>query len=110
MYATIGPLTPMDSIPLMPTPGVRDLEDMPAPTSDVGLNERALLVTWTYRGHLLYLENGATVYRDSSTCVGGNGLLSGPAGPEQCIITWRGKSARAIVDFHSNVETQAPQA
>lgn len=110
MYATIGPLTPMDFVPLMPAPGVRDLEDMPAPTSDVGLNEQPLLVTWTYRGYLLYLENGASVYRDSSTCVGGNGLLSGPTDPEQCIITWRGKAYRAIVYFDINVGPKAPQA
>jgi hypothetical protein len=110
MYATIGPLTPLDAIPLMPAPSVRDIEDMPEPTSDVGLNERPLLITWTYRGYLLYLENGASVYRDSSTSAGGNGLLSGPTGPETCIIVWRGKAYRAIVYFDSNVESQAPQA
>ena len=110
MHATIGPLTPMDSFPLMPAPGVRDIEDMPAPTSDVGLNERALLITWTYRGYLLYLENGASVYRDSFKSPGGNGLLSGPTDPEQCIITWRGKAYRAIVYFDSNVGPNAPHA
>jgi hypothetical protein len=110
MRVNIGPLTPMEFFPLMPAPSVRDVEEMPAPTSDVGLNEQSLLVTWTYRGYLLYLENGATVYRDSSTSGGGNGLLSNPTRPEECIITWRGKAFRAIVYFDNNVESQATQA
>lgn len=112
MYTTIGPLTPIDidMVPLMPAPGVRDLESMPAPTSDAGLNDVPLLIIWNYRGYLLYLENGASVYRDNPKSAGGNGLLSDPTGPEDCIVSWCGKAYRAIVDFNINVGPKAPQA
>lgn len=110
MYISIASLTPMDNFPLMPAPNVRDVESMPEPTSEVGLTERAMQVIWTYRGYLLYLENGASLYRDSSKSVSGNGLLGDPTGPEDCIVTWRGKAYRAFVYFNINVEPQASQA
>jgi hypothetical protein len=112
MYATIGSLTPIDMgmATLMPAPGIRDMDGMPAPTSDAGLREGPLLVTWTYRGHLLYLENGASLYRDRSQSYSGNGFLSNPTEPESCVVNWRGEKFRAIVEFNSNVEPQAPQA
>lgn len=110
MYIGISSLTPMDNFPLMPAPSVREVESMPAPTSDAGLADGALKVIWTYRGYLLYLENGASLYRDSSKSIGGNGLLGDPTGPEDCIVTWRGKAYRAFVYFNINVEPQAPQA
>jgi hypothetical protein len=110
MYVTIGTLEAVEFAPLMPAPSVRDIEDIPAPMSDAGLHDGPLVVTASYRGHIMYLENGASVYRDNPQTGGGNGLLCLPNEPESCIINWRGEKFRAIVDFNSNVEPKAPQA
>jgi hypothetical protein len=110
MHVTIGPLTPMEFFPLMPTPSVRENEALPVGTSDACLHDGPILVIGTYRGHIMHLDNGASVYRDSPKTGGGNGYLYNPIEAESCIVRWRGGTFRAIVDFHSNVEPQATQA
>lgn len=110
MYVTIGTLEAVEFAPLMPAPSVREIEALPVATSDAGLHDGPLIITGTYRGHLLYLENGASVYRDSSKSISGNGCLGLPTESEECIVTWRGKAYRANVEFNINVGPKAPQA
>ena len=110
MYVTIGTLEAVEFTPLMPAPSVIEMESIPAAMSDAGLHDGPLVVTASYRGHIMYLENGASVYRDNPKTGGGNGLLCLPSGPESCIVSWRDEKFRAIVYFNSNVEPQASQA
>lgn len=103
MKATILSLTPYDWAGLTPTPNVTESAAISAqiesqPRTTVGLMERPLSVSASYRGTLLWLENGASIYRMNPPdwC---NGHASGPAGPEECMVSHNGEWFMSKVEF-----------
>lgn len=103
MKATILSLAPTEWSGLAPTPNVTESEYISAqiesqPRTTVGLTERPLSVYASHRGSVLYLENGAVIYRMNPPewC---NGYASGPNGPEECLVRNDGESFTAMVEF-----------
>lgn len=103
MKATILSLAPTEWAGLAPTPNVTEsayISDKIAsqPRTTVGLTEGPLSIYASYRGTLLYLENGASIYRMNPPewC---NGHASGPDGPEACLVSHDGEWFTAKVEF-----------
>jgi hypothetical protein len=103
MKATILSLTPCDWPGLLPTPNVTEAEAIrerieSQSRTTVGLTERPLSIYATHRGSVLYLENGASIYRwnPPEWC---NGHASGPDGPEECLVSHNGEWFKANVEF-----------
>jgi hypothetical protein len=104
MKATILSLESCDWPGLLPTPNVTEAEAIKAkiesqPRTTVGLTERPLSIYATHRGSVLYLENGATIYRMNPPewC---NGHAAGPTSdPEACLVFSNGEGFRAQVEF-----------
>jgi hypothetical protein len=107
MKATILSLVPCDWPGLMPTPNATESEAIREeiashpPRTTVGLTERPLSVYATHRGSVLYLENGATIYRMNPPewC---NGYAAGPTrDPEECLVFSNGEGFRVQVEFEA---------
>lgn len=91
--------------PLIPAPSVRDEFAPPMNPTGRGLLEGPLLITSNYRGHTLYLENGALLYRSDPKSPGGNGMVSFPtasdAVSEPAFICFENKWWRGTINFVS---------
>ena len=103
MKATILSLVPYNWSGLIPTPNAMEADAISAqiasqPRTTVGLMERPLSVYANHRGSLLWLENGASIYRMNPPewC---NGYASGPDGPEECLVAQGGEWFTAKVEF-----------
>lgn len=104
MFATILSLEPTEFMPLVPAPSVADYEYIGAayeqyPANAKGLMDGALAVVADYRGSMLYLENGASMYRLDTGALGANGYLGAPVGEEGCYVNHGGKWWRARVTY-----------
>ena len=104
-HVIISDLTPENSPPLMPTPSVLDEFSPPATPTRRSLLEGPLEITSTYRGRLMYLENGCMVYRSHPKSPGGNGMVTFPlvesAEPETCYVEFNEKWWQGTLNFVS---------
>jgi hypothetical protein len=108
MTVRIFNLEPHEYMPLMPAPSVHDGEIISSyleteQISDRGLEDGPLRILTHYRGSMLYLDNGALVYRWMPKTAGGNGLVSIPETPtiENCFILHEDKMYTADVEVSS---------
>lgn len=93
-------LQPAEFEPLLPASNVKDDFEYPARPTTAGLADGPLEVFSTYRGHAMYLENGAYVYRSDPKGLCVNGLASfQAAGPEECFVRFKGEGWRATLEF-----------
>jgi hypothetical protein len=104
MQVTLTQLTPVDFMPLLPAPSVKDDFSGPAEPTARGLTDGPLQIVSNYRGYSLYLENGALVYRSDPKSTGGNGMVSIPVPsslpePETCFVRYMGKSWTGVLNF-----------
>jgi hypothetical protein len=106
MTLLIYNLEPHEYMPLMPAPNVHDTEIISrhlasAPFSERGLEDGPLLVVTHYRGVMLYLDNGALVYRWMPKTACGNGLVSMPDTQlvENCFVLYKDNMYTAYVEF-----------
>lgn len=104
MYAKILSLESMAYPPLLPAPSVTDSEFISAalaqtPRTDKDLMDGPHKVVTSYRGGLVYLDNGAVMYRYDSEASGANGHLGAPVGEEGCYVGHRGGWWRARVAY-----------
>jgi len=104
-HVIISDLTPENSPPLMPAPSVLDDFSPPAKPTERALIGVPLEITSTYRGRIVYLENGSMVYRSHPKSPGGNGMVSFPlvesAEPETCYVEFNGKWWQGTINFVS---------
>ena len=104
MYAKILSLEPVAYPPLVPAPSVADAEWIAeerakAPRTNKDIMDGPHYMVTSYRGSLVYLDNGDSMYRLETNAPGGNGLLSDPVGEEGCLVNARGKWWRARVEY-----------
>ncbi len=104
MYAKILSLEPMSHMPLMPAPNVTDCDVISAALAQTPLTNKDLmdgphLMVTSYRGGLVYLDNGAIMYRHETSAGGGNGYLSDPVGEEGCYVGKDGEWWKARVAY-----------
>jgi len=104
MYAKILSLEPMSHMPLMPAPNVTDCDVISAALAQTPLTNKDLmdgphLIVTSYRGGLVYLDNGAIMYRHETSAGGGNGYLSDPVGEEGCYVGKDGEWWKARVVY-----------
>jgi hypothetical protein len=88
---------------LLPAPNVTESEDirqqiLATPRSEQGLTDGPLEVCASYRGHSLYLNNGAFVYRLNPPGHV-NGYACGPNGTEDCYVSYEGKWYTCLANF-----------
>lgn len=91
-----------DFIPLLPAPSINDDFHFPENPTSVNLTDGPLRIMSTYRGHAMYLENGAFLYRTEPKSAGGNGMVSIPkpgSESETCFVNYMGEKWACIVDF-----------
>ena len=102
MAVVLSNLRPATFDPLLPAPSINDVFDGPENPTNKGLTDGPLVITSTYRGHAMFLENGAYVYRQDPKSPGGNGLVSIPgkgAETEECYVLWNGERLDATLNF-----------
>lgn len=102
MAVRLSNLSPATYEPLLPAPSVHDDCVIPFNPTNRGLEDGPLTVVSNYRGHSLYLENGALVYRINPKTPGGNGCVSipqGPSEPEECYIRYNGEGWCGTLEF-----------
>lgn len=92
-------IAPAEFMALLPAPSVRDDFGPPAVPTNKGLSDGPLKITSSYRGHSLYLENGAFVYRDDPRGVCANGFAAASDEPETCYVRYKGQSLSATIEF-----------
>lgn len=100
MYVEVISTSIINDHPLFPAPGVRDMEHL----SNVSLTSKSLQsgpleVIMNYRGVLLYLENGAQVYRSSPSSESNNGFTGTPVTDEDVFISYLDVMYNARVKF-----------
>ena len=100
MYVEVLDLYRINDSPLFPAPSARDFELIQnKPYNNLSLQDQPLEVLFDYRGGLLYLENGAQVYRYDPSSEGGNGYTGLPVTDESVYIHHRGLMYKAQVRF-----------
>ena len=88
---------------LMPTPNVTEMEEILnemnnfQQTKKELMGEGPLQVVTSYRGSVLYLENGAVVYRWEGESV--NGYMCGSMKSENCRVMYNGLQFDAVMEF-----------
>jgi hypothetical protein len=92
-------MKPIEFMPLLPAPSVRDDFGPPAAPTGKGLLDWPLKITSSYRGHSLYLENGAFVYRLDPKGDCANGFVAASTEPETCYVRFRGSSWEMTLEF-----------
>lgn len=93
-----------DLVPLLPAPNVNEEatiqnELRSFQKTDMGLLEGPLKIVSAHRNTLLYLENGAVLYRANPTTPTYNGYASLPDGQEECFVQFNDLWFKAMVDF-----------
>ena len=91
LHAKILSLERLEAPALMPAPNVTDWEVIAAalaqtPSTNKGLMDGLHKIVTTYRGGLLYLDNGAVMYRYDTAAYSANGHLGAPVGEEGCFV------------------------
>lgn len=107
MYATIASIEPATHRPLTPAPSVSDWEIIKEDMARKSKTGKALLdgpheIMASYRGGVVWLDNGAYMYRRDSNAPGANGYLGAPVGEEGCYIIHEGNHYNARVTYTQN--------
>lgn len=102
--ATITSLKLTNYVPLLSTPNVTEAEYIhdklnKFPMTNKDLLDGPLQIVTSYRGTNLYLENGAVLYRTNPLTEGGNGYVSAPKEPEECLVYYNDLWFNCLVEF-----------
>jgi hypothetical protein len=101
----LAKLCAVDYEPLMPAPSVGDAFLRPDNPTSANLWDTPLAIVSNYRGHTLYLENGALVYRSDPRTTSANGFVAIPdpskglCAVETCYVWYNNERWVATLSF-----------
>lgn len=99
LHVRLSNMKPVEFTPLLPASSVNDAFGPPVNPTTKGLLDWPLRVASSYRGHSMYLENGAFVYRADPRGECANGYCAVSTEPETCYVQFRGASWEMTLEF-----------